>query len=97
MHSNYLVIDFFNKQLVDLKNNNIDVIKTVRFPDHYNYSEKELNNLINQAKERNSVLLTTEKDYLRINENFRKKISFLKIAVNIKDRNKFINEIKKVL
>jgi len=34
---------------------------------------------------------------LRINENFRKKISFLKIAVNIKDRNKFINEIKKVL
>jgi len=85
--------NFFNL----LKNNNIDVIKSVKFPDHYNYSEKELNNLINQAKERNSVLLTTEKDYLRINENFRKKISFLKIAVNITDRNKFINEIKKIL
>ena len=27
MHSNYLVIDFFNKQLVDLKNNNIDEYK----------------------------------------------------------------------
>jgi len=80
-----------------LKNNNIDVIKSVKFPDHYNYSEKELNNLINQAKEKKSVLLTTEKDYLRINENFRKKISYLKIAVNIEDRDKFINEIKKVL
>ena len=27
MHSNYLVIDFFNKQLVDLKKNNIDEYK----------------------------------------------------------------------
>ena len=85
--------NFFNL----LKSNNIDVIKSVKFPDHYNYSEKELNNLINQAKEKNSVLLTTEKDYLRINENFRKKISFLKIVVNIKDRDKFINELKKAL
>ena len=85
--------NFFNL----LKNNNIDVIKSVKFPDHYNYSEKELNNLINQAKEKNSVLLTTEKDYLRINENFRKKISFLKILVNIKDKDKFINELKKAL
>ena len=85
--------NFFNL----LKNNNIDVIKSVKFPDHYNYSEKELNNLINQAKEKNSALLTTEKDYLRINENFRKKISFLKIVVNIKDKDKFINELKKAL
>ena len=85
--------NFFNL----LKDYNIEVKTTIKFPDHYNFSDKELDNLINKAKENNTVLLTTEKDYFRINENYRKKISYLKIIVDINDRDKFINEIKKIL
>ena len=78
-----------------LKNNNIDILEKISFPDHYNYSDKELENLINKAKENNTILLTTEKDFLRIEENYKKNINYLKIIVEIENRNQFIEEIKK--
>ena len=53
-----------------LKDNNINIVKEMKFPDHYNYSKKELENLINGAKENNTILITTEKDYFRIDENY---------------------------
>ena len=80
-----------------LKDNNIKVLKEKKFPDHYNYSEKELENLINEAKKNNTILVTTEKDYMRIDENYKKDINYLKIAVDIKNRDQFIEEIKKVI
>ena len=60
-------------------------------------TEKEMENLANKTKGNNTVLLTTEKDYFRIKENFKKKINFLKVNIEIEDKNKFIEEIKKVI
>ena len=74
-----------------------NILRDIEFPDHYKYSENELLNHINKSIEKNSILLTTEKDYLRINENYRKSISFLKISVEIKNRDEFIKEMKKVI
>ena len=85
--------NFFNL----LKGNNINVVREMKFPDHYNYSKKELENLINEAKENNTILITTEKDYFRIDENYKKNINYLKIAVDIKNRNQLIEEIKKII
>jgi len=53
--------------------------------------------LINKAKENNNILLTTEKDYFRIAENYKQNISFLKIEVEIENRNQFIDQIKKII
>jgi len=86
-------INFFNL----LRDNNIDILEEISFPDHYNYFGKELENLINKAKENNTILLTTEKDFLRIEENYKKNINYLKIIVEIENRNQFIEEIKKVI
>ena len=85
--------NFFNL----LEDNNINIIKKIKFPDHYNYSKNELENLINKAKENNTILLTTEKDHFRINQNYKKNINCLKIIVEIKNRNQFIEEIKKII
>ena len=85
--------NFFNL----LKDNNIGAIEEIQFPDHYNYSKKELENLINKTRENNAILLTTEKDYFRINKNYKKNINYLKIAVDIENQNQFIEEIKKIL
>jgi len=52
--------------------------------------------LINKAKENNNILLTTEKDYFRIAKNYKQNISFLKIEVEIENRNQFIDQIKKI-
>jgi len=84
---------FFNL----LKNNSIDVLKEISFPDHYDYLNKELEDLINNAKENHIILLTTEKDYLRINDRYRENISYLKIVVDIENKNEFIEQIKKVI
>ena len=86
-------VNFFNL----LKEENIDLLHEISFPDHYDYTEKELKNLITKAKNNNAVLLTTEKDYLRISENFRKNIFYIKIKIEIENRNELIEDIKKII
>jgi len=86
-------INFFDL----LKKNNINTIGEKKFPDHYNYSEKDLEKLINTSKEKNSILLTTEKDYFRINPKHKKNINFLKIKVEIENKDRFVEEIKKII
>ena len=80
-----------------LKENEINILEEISFPDHYNYSKTDLDNLIKKAKQKNSILLTTEKDYLRINKDYRKNIDCLKIKVKIEKKNEFVEEIKKVI
>jgi len=85
--------NFFNL----LKNNNINILKEISFPDHYDYLDKELENLINSAKENHTILVTTEKDYLRIHDKYKKNISYLKIKIDIENKNEFIEQIKKAI
>jgi len=80
-----------------LKENGINISEEISFPDHYNYSKIDLDNLIKTAKEKNSILLTTEKDYFRIHKDYRKNIDCLKIKAKIEKENEFIEEIKKVI
>ena len=80
-----------------LKENKVNVLEEISFPDHYNYSKIDLDNLIKKAKEKNAILLTTEKDYLRIHKDYRKNINCLKIKAKIEKENKFIEEIKKII
>ena len=80
-----------------LIDNNINILKKIKFPDHYNFSKKEMEDLINLSQEKNATLLTTEKDYYRINKSYKNRVNFLKILVEIKDQNKFIEEIKKII
>ena len=85
--------NFFNL----LRDYKINIVEELKFPDHYNYSEKELNNLVGKAEKNNSILVTTEKDYFRINEKYKEKINFLKVLVKIKNQDQFIEEIKKFI
>ena len=48
-------------------------------------------------KKNDSILLTTEKDYFRISGIYKKNIKFLKIKVEIDNKKKFIDEIKKII
>jgi len=85
--------NFFNL----LRDNKIDLVEEIKFPDHHKYSENELKNLFDKAKKHSAVLLTTEKDYFRINESYKQNIKCLKIEVEIENRNQFIEEIKKII
>ena len=80
-----------------LKENSINIVEKISFPDHYNYSKDELENLIDKAKKNNVILLTTEKDYLRIDKIYRENIRCLKIKIQIENESLFIKEIKKFI
>ena len=85
--------NFFNL----LEKNNLKISKRVFFPDHYNYSIKELNNLVNYSIKNKLKIITTEKDYFRIEHYKIPNIQYLDVSLEIKDRNKFEREIKKYL
>ena len=75
----------------------INTLEKISFPYHYNYSREELDNLVKKAEQKNATLLTTEKDYLRIDENYKKNISYVKITTEIENKKQFIEEIKKII
>ena len=78
-----------------LKKNNLQLLNYQSFPDHYNYKKKDLDTLKSKAKELNALLLTTEKDYCRIDIDFRKGIEKLDVDLEIDSKEEFINLIKK--
>ena len=80
-----------------LMDNKLNIVGTIKFPDHHKYSEQVLENLSNKIKDNNSILLTTEKDYFRISKNYKKNINYLKIKVEIENKDQFIEEIKKTI
>ena len=80
-----------------LKINNLNIIEQLSFPDHYNYSIMELEKFIEKAKNHDAILLTTEKDYFRIDKKYKNIVNYLKIKVHIENKNQFIEEVKKYI
>jgi len=68
-----------------LKNNKLKIISDLEYPDHYQYLKKDFDEIIINAKKYNAHIITTEKDYLRL-ENFnRNEILYIKSCLNIVD------------
>ena len=77
-----------------LQKNKFKIIDEITFPDHYNYQDKDISEIINKANFNNAEIITTEKDFKRIPQNFKEKISFLEIDMKIKDENKLVQFLK---
>ena len=93
---NYIVFSGIgnHQTFVDmLKRKNLRIIKDFEYPDHYDYSIKDLNMIHEIAKKYNAEILTTKKDYLRINDEYKKEIQCVSINLKIKQ----IDELKKKL
>ena len=58
-----------------------NLIKTVDFPDHHFYTEGELKQLISEAEEKQAVLYTTAKDYVKIPAALRNRFRVLEITI----------------
>ena len=79
--------NFYNTMI----ENKLKVIKKFSFPDHYTYSNNDLTKILNYAKNNNAKVITTEKDYLRLNPNLAQDIKYLKLDLIIPDEKKLIN------
>jgi tetraacyldisaccharide 4'-kinase len=80
----------FEQTLVKYKFN---ISEKIIFPDHHKFSNIDLKELKSNASRDNLTLVTTEKDFFRLNKTQRKNIKFLKIKLEIKDKEK----LKKIL
>ena len=80
----------FKQTLIKYK---FKVSKKIIYPDHYKLTNIDLKKLKDKAKKENLTLVTTEKDFFRLNKIQRKNIKFLKIKLEIKDK----KNLKKIL
>lgn len=71
-----------NKFFLTLKKVGANLIEKFSFADHYNYSDKEIENLIDIANQKEAILITTHKDFMRIKEEYRQKINYLPINLS---------------
>ena len=76
----------FEKTLIKYKFN---ICEKIIYPDHHKLTKTELKKLKDKAINENFVLITTEKDFFRLNKIERKDIKFLKINLEIKDKKNF--------
>ena len=77
-----------------LTRKNLNVIKKISFPDHHKFTNNDLDKIINFANENNAIILTTEKDYERLEHKYKSLIYFTKLSVKIEKFDVFKNLIK---
>jgi len=66
-----------------LKNNNLKIVEDLEYPDHYQYSKKDFCEIINKAKKNDAKIITTEKDYLRLDSFDKTEVSFIRSTLEI--------------
>ena len=79
-----------------LKINGLDIIKDLEFPDHYNYSENDIEKINNISKELNCKIITTEKDFIRLDVNRNHEVKYIKTELKIINEEKFFKVISKL-
>ena len=76
-----------------IKNYGLKIKKDVEFPDHYKYQNNDITKILKNAKSLNCKIITTEKDYQRLNGNYSDQIFFIKTELQIIDEESFIRAI----
>ena len=76
-----------------ISNHGLNLKKKWAFPDHYEFKKSEIDKILDEAKNNDYKIVTTEKDYYRLNNNNKKKIKYAKIELEIENKDKFINKI----
>ena len=76
-----------------IKNHGFNICKNIEFPDHYEYTNKDIKKILKLSEEMNCKIITTEKDYLRLEKNKIDQIKFIKSDLEITNEENFINSI----
>jgi tetraacyldisaccharide 4'-kinase len=83
---------FFNT-LID---SNIKIIKKFIYQDHFQFTEKNYKTLFQEAENNNCNLITTEKDWVRINKQFKDKVYYTKLSTLLIGKESLEKELKKL-
>ena len=78
-----------------LEKNYFKIVEALNFPDHYNYSNKDIKKIKETAKNLKAKIITTEKDYNRLSGLNGEGIDHLKIELKITNEKKLIDFLNK--
>ena len=78
-----------------LREYKFNVVKDIEFPDHYKYNNFDINKIQKLSDNLNCQIITTEKDYLRLDKEKIHNINFIKSELKILDEEKLISTILK--
>tara|TARA_Y100001970_G_scaffold288792_1_gene417074 strand:- start:10466 stop:11410 length:945 start_codon:yes stop_codon:yes gene_type:complete len=81
----------FKKILI---NNKFKINKEIIFADHYNYKKDEIEKILTIAKKENCKIITTEKDFVKIEKFGFTDINFIDVILKVKNEKKFIEFLK---
>ena len=79
-----------------LKKYKFKIKRKIIYPDHYKISYNEIKKIKTLAKKENLNIITTEKDFFRLDDNQKKNINYLKIKLKIKNEYQFKKLILKI-
>ena len=79
-----------------LKEYKLNIIKDIEFPDHYKYKSYDIDKILKLSKDLNCQIITTEKDYFRLNKEKISNINFIGSELKILDEEKLISTILKI-
>ena len=66
------------------------------YPDHFQFTEKNYKVLSQEAENNKCYLITTEKDYVRINNQFKEKIYYTQLNTLLIEKESLEKELKKL-
>ena len=77
-----------------LINNKFNVTEEKILPDHYDYKDNDIYQILEIAKKNNLKVITTEKDYIKIPRHLKNEINFIEIDLKIEEEEKLVKFIE---
>ena len=79
-----------------MRENGLNIQEKIIYPDHYIFSKGEVEDIITRAEKDNCKVIMTEKDFFKIKDFNLRNINYLKVKLQIEEKEKLLNKIKKI-
>jgi len=80
-----------------LKSYDLNIVKDIEFPDHYKYLNTDIKKIILDSKNLGCKIITTEKDFLRLQPKNYNEIKFIKSKLEIQNEAEFLQTLTKII
>jgi len=86
-----------DKFFFHLESIGLELKRSIPFPDHYVYSERQVKSLLDDAAYVNAKLITTEKDAIKIEEKYLKDIVVYSASLHFDDNDDLLSHFKDLI
>ena len=86
-----------SKFFYSLEESGYNLLKKISYTDHYNYTYKDLDHMILLSRTLEAKLVTTKKDWVRLDQKYKKIIDYIDMRIIIENKNLLKDKIKLLL